>query len=85
MLNAIAFATAITAITAFRFQTWRRPALVAGYFVIVAAAEIAAEAFLIPEGAIPPVTALVLFGIAALFAIAILVVRRFERAAGERR
>lgn len=82
MLNAIAFATAITAITAFRFRAWQKPAWVAAYFVLVAALEIAAEELVLPKDAVPPITAVVLFAIAAIFGIAALVVRRFERADG---
>lgn len=85
-LNAIAFATALTTITAFRFRSWRKPWMVVAYFLMIATAELIGELYWIPEGTIPPVTAAVLFGIAALFGGAHYAIHRLERAeAGPRR
>ncbi len=77
VLNALAFASALTAIFAFRFRA--RPWVLALYFALFAAIEITAQAFVLPEGTFPHETAYVLFVIAALFVAAGRIQRRLER------
>lgn len=83
LLNGIAFATALTVIFAFRFQERRRWAL-AAYFALFATIEGFVHTQL-PEGAVPPITAIVLLFIAALFLAANYVLRRVEAADAEPR
>lgn len=82
LFNSIAFAAALTALLAFRFRV-RHRAWLAAYFLFFACLEAVVQTLWLPEGAIPPATALVLFGIAGLFTLGTVVLRRLERAAGE--
>jgi predicted membrane-bound mannosyltransferase len=78
VFNAIAFATALTALFAFRFRV-HRPRTLGIYFAFFATLEATVAHHFLPEGAVPPVTAVVLFGIAALFGVGVFVLRRLER------
>lgn len=79
LLVALGFASALTAMFAFRFPGTRKPRILVAYFVIFGTLESIAHVFFIEEGAIPVETAFVLFGITALFGIAIMVVSRMEK------
>ncbi|MCA9607120.1 MAG: hypothetical protein KC619_16050 [Myxococcales bacterium] len=81
VLNALAFASALTAIFAFRFRA--RPWVLGLYFAGFGAIEVVAHRFVLPEGTFPPETAWVLFVIAALFLIAGRIQRRFAPDDGE--
>ncbi len=72
--NAIAFASALTAIFAFRYRA--RLWVLAAYFAGFAGLEYGAQGLVLPRGALPPETAYVLFFIAALFVIAGRIQRR---------
>lgn len=76
LLNGVAFASALTAIFAFRFQE-RRPAALIAYFALFATIEGFVHTQL-PEGAVPPITAVVLLGITCLFLAANYVLRKVE-------
>jgi len=74
VLNAIGFASALTAIFAFRFRA--KPRVLVGYFALFATIEGIGQRFVLPEGTFPPETAYVLFLITALFVIAGRIQRR---------
>ena len=73
-------ALALTAFFAFRYRVWKRPGLLAAYFVLFLAAEWAAEEFLLPPDALGLEVAYVCFGMTILFVAAILI---SSRVAGE--
>ena len=64
-MSALAFASAFTALFAFRFRmkAW----VIGAYFAGFALLEYVIQAFFLPEGAFPKEATLVLFGIAAIF------------------
>lgn len=79
----LSIALVLTMIFGFRFGTWRSPKTMVGYFTLFFALEWAAEAWLLPPGALGLEVAYVCFGISGLFAAAIYVTQRLERASEE--
>ena len=75
LMSALSFASALTAITAFRFQM--KPSMIVAYFTGLAVLEGVAHVFFLPEGAIPIEATFVLLGITGLFIVTNLVLRRF--------
>ncbi|GMV16189.1 MAG: hypothetical protein HS104_33275 [Polyangiaceae bacterium] len=75
---ACSIASCLTAIFAFRFRAWKVPRRLVGYFSLFFLLELGAEHFLLPPGLLGLEVAVVCFGIAALFVVAILATRRFE-------
>jgi hypothetical protein len=70
-------ALVLTAFFAFRWRVWRRPGLLAAYFVLFFAVEWAVEAALLPEGALGPEVAYVCLGITGVLVVAIVIAARF--------
>ncbi len=79
-LVSFSIALVLTLIFGFRYRAWQRPIHMAGYFAFFFALEWAAEAWLLPAGALGLEVAYLCFGVAALFAIAIVATRAMERA-----
>ncbi len=75
LFQALAFAAALTSVTAFRFDMKRRA--IGLYFGGVAALELAAHLLFLPEDVIPIEAAFVLLGITVLFVVTNLILRRF--------
>jgi hypothetical protein len=69
---------AATAVFAFRYAMWGEPWRLLRYYAILFAAELAAERFLLPPGALGPELAFVCLGITALFGVASVVKARFD-------
>lgn len=83
VIVACSIASCLTAVFAFRFRTWKVPKRLLRYFSTFFLLELAAEHFLLPPGLLGLEVAVVCFGIAALFVIAILATRRLEAGSKE--
>lgn len=79
LISALSFASALTAIFAFRFSPTRRTLVI--YFVVFGSIEFAVHTAFLPEGAVPIEAAMVLFGIAAIFVPLTYARRRWDAAA----
>jgi hypothetical protein len=78
MLNGFTFALLLTSLFVLRFRGWRRPALVAAYFIFFAALEMTTSHYLLPPGAIGPELAWVCLGLTVPVWISIYLVWRHE-------
>jgi hypothetical protein len=83
LLTPFSIALLLTSMFAFRFGTWRRPRLLAGYFLLFFSLEWAAERFLLPSGAVDTRIAWLFLPLAAVFAGASYLARRYESATAE--
>ncbi len=63
-----AIASMMTAVFAFRFQTWRRPRLLLGYFALFFVVELVCEALWLPSDALGIEVGIVCLGLAGVFA-----------------
>jgi hypothetical protein len=71
-------ALALTAFFAFRWRVWRRPGLLAAYFLLFLGAELAAEMLVLPPGALGMEVAYACFAMTAALVAAILVASRIS-------
>ena len=77
-LVSLSIAMVLTALFAFRHDNWRRPRLLAVYFVGFLGLEWFAEAYLLPPGAIPLEVAYVCFPLSFAFAAACYGMHRYQ-------
>jgi hypothetical protein len=75
----LSIALVLTSLFAFRHHNWRRPRLLATYFVAFMGLEWLAEAFLLPPGAIPVEVAYVCFPLSFAFATACYGMHRYQQ------
>ena len=74
----LSIASALTAIFAFRFRTYKTPRVLAAYFTGFFLLELLAEKLVIPPGLLGLEVAWVCFAIALLFVVATLATRKLE-------
>ena len=70
LATAASFALLLTLIFAFRFRQWRRPLVLAGYFVFFATAEFVCVRFFVPRDAFGYEIAIVCLVLTVPFAVA---------------
>ena len=75
---ALSVTTLLTSISTFRFSAWERPKLILGFFLFFFCAELAAETWLIPEGAFGPGLVWVCFALSLPFIAASVLSRHFR-------
>ena len=79
MLNPIAFAILLTSLYVLRFRGWRRPGMVALYFLFFAGLEIIATRHFLPAGAFGPGLGVVCLGLTVPVLTATFLVWRHEK------
>ncbi len=85
LLTALATTTLLTSIFALKFRYWNRPKLLVGYFVLFGVIEGVCHHYFVPTGALGYGLAYLLFALTVPVIVAILIIIRLEKKAGQTR